>query len=296
MDIYQEDADNNLPFKQNRLNRLLDVVQKDALRSLKSYVAPQFTQSEIAYLLEYLIIMEPIVIGLDQLQGEHNSGAYYGFLVPTIFSIRYKLQRLKDDTRIVKLKNTLERLIEKVEERFKSFFNVDESSRFAMTATFCHPEFKLYFLAEGSKKEAAMKMVTEESNKYKAASTEAAASSSQSQPRLLQSSNPNLYDWFSETEPSQVSDELQTYLISRDKSLTMLNQPQFKTLKAMFLRFNGPLASSGAVERVFNYAGMINTAKRNRMSPQVFKQNILLKANDVFETHERKNQKSQQLH
>jgi hypothetical protein len=155
-----------------------------------------------------------------------------------------------------------------------------------MTATFCHPEFKLYFLSEGPKKAAALKMVTEEFNKYKAVS--AAAESSQSQ--LLQSFNPSLFDWFSESEANQVSDELQSYLMSRDKSLTLLNNPQFKTIKAMFLRFNGPLASSGAVERVFNYAGMINRAKRNRMSPGVFKQN-LLKANDVFETHERKIQK-----
>ena len=56
----------------------------------------------------------------------------------------------------------------------------------------------------------------------------------------------------------------------------------------MFLRLNSPLASSGAVERVFSYAEMINRAKRNHINPQVFSQNVLLKANDVFEAHERK--------
>lgn len=150
---------------------------------------------------------------------------------------------------------------------------------------YCHPEFKLYFHAEGPKKDAALKMVTEEFNKYKAASAERATSS-----RSVQSSNSSLFGWFSESEPCHGSGELQSYLMSRDKSLTMLNQPQFRTIKAMFLRFNSPLASSGAVERVFNYAGMINRAKRNRISPQVFSQLkvSLLKANDVFEAHGRK--------
>jgi hypothetical protein len=123
------------------------------------------------------IFMEPLVIGLDQLQGEHNSGAYYGFLVPTIYSIRYKLQQLKTDSRISKLGSVLQQLIVIIEERFKSFFDVDESSRLAMVATFCHPQFKLYFLAEGPKKDAALKIVTEEFNKYKAASAEKATSS-----------------------------------------------------------------------------------------------------------------------
>jgi hypothetical protein len=200
-----------------------------------------------------------------------------------IYSIRYKLQQLKTDARISKLGSVLQQLIVIIEERFKSFFDVDGSSRFAMVATFCHPEFKLYFLAEGPKKDAALKMVTEEFNKYKAASAKKGTSSHSVQP-----SNSSLFSWFSESEPFQVSDELQNYLMSRDKRLTMLNQPQFKTIKAMFLRFNSPLASSGAVERVFNYAGMINRAKRNRISPQVFSQNVLLKANDVFEAHERK--------
>lgn len=56
----------------------------------------------------------------------------------------------------------------------------------------------------------------------------------------------------------------------------------------MFLRFKSPRTSSGAVKQVFNYDGINNTAKRNRMSPQVLSQIVLLKANDVFEAQEGK--------
>ena len=58
---------------------------------------------------------------------------------------------------------------------------------------------------------------------------------------------------------------------------SMLNQ--YVHVKQVFIRYNTPIPSSAPVERLFSVAGLIRTAKRNRLSDHMFETLVLLKAN-----------------
>ena len=51
---------------------------------------PNFTESELLYLEEYISIMAPIANALDFLQEEKN--CFYGYVLPSVFTIKTKLK------------------------------------------------------------------------------------------------------------------------------------------------------------------------------------------------------------
>jgi len=50
-------------------------------------------------------------------------------------------------------------------------------------------------------------------------------------------------------------------------------------VKQVFIRYNTPVPSSTPVERLFSIAGLVRSAKRNRLSDCMFETLVLLKAN-----------------
>lgn len=57
----------------------------------------------------------------------------------------------------------------------------------------------------------------------------------------------------------------------------MLNE--YPLIRKVFLKYNTPLPSSAPVERLFNYATMMNVPKYNRLTDKNFEQRVLEKAN-----------------
>jgi len=47
-----------------------------------------------------------------------------------------------------------------------------------------------------------------------------------------------------------------------DRSITIVTLHQHRTVKQMFLKYNTPIPSSAPVERLFSYAGMVLTKKK----------------------------------
>lgn len=68
------------------------------------------------------------------------------------------------------------------------------------------------------------------------------------------------------------------YLEDSDRALSMLDR--YPLVRNMFRKFNVGLPSSAAVERLFSVGGMICTAKRNRLSPQLFEKLLLQRVNN----------------
>lgn len=56
----------------------------------------------------------------------------------------------------------------------------------------------------------------------------------------------------------------------------------FPNVKKVFVKFNTPLNSSGAIERIFNFAGILNDAKRGSITPSNFSSCMFLKGNEVY--------------
>ena len=67
------------------------------------------------------------------------------------------------------------------------------------------------------------------------------------------------------------------YLEDPDTDLSMLNK--YPNVKNVFMKFNTLIPSSGSVERLFSFGGLIHTARRNRLSDKSFEMLLLLKAN-----------------
>ena len=53
----------------------------------------------------------------------------------------------------------------------------------------------------------------------------------------------------------------------------------YGNVKQVFMCYYTPIPSSAPVERLFSIAGLVRTAKRNRMSDHMFETLLLLKAN-----------------
>lgn len=53
----------------------------------------------------------------------------------------------------------------------------------------------------------------------------------------------------------------------------------YRLVKKVFFKYNTPLPSSASVERLFNYATMMNLPKFNRYTDENFENRVLTKAN-----------------
>lgn len=71
------------------------------------------------------------------------------------------------------------------------------------------------------------------------------------------------------------------YLANTSPVLEMLDQ--FPTIKKISLRYNTPLPSSAAVERLFSFAGLITIPRRGALSDTNFEKLLLLKANNFYD-------------
>jgi len=74
---------------------------------------------------------------------------------------------------------------------------------------------------------------------------------------------------------SQVMNELDLFLVDKDERLACLNK--YPSVKNVFLRFNTAIPSSAPVERLFSAGTIILTARRNRLTDDLFETLLLLK-------------------
>jgi len=71
--------------------------------------------------------------------------------------------------------------------------------------------------------------------------------------------------------------EYSQYLEDPATELRMLYQ--YPHVKALFLKYNLPIPSPAPVERLLSFGGLKHTVKRNRLSDEMFKTLLMLKAN-----------------
>lgn len=74
--------------------------------------------------------------------------------------------------------------------------------------------------------------------------------------------------------------ELQGLQYLEDSDRTLGSLERYPLVRNMFRKFNVGLPSSAAVERLFSIGGMICSAKRNRLSPQLFEKLLLQRVNN----------------
>lgn len=72
--------------------------------------------------------------------------------------------------------------------------------------------------------------------------------------------------------------ELRSYLDDEETSLESLKR--YPILKNIFIKFNTPLPSSAPVERLFSFAGIVNSQRRQKLSDEHFEKLVIAKANN----------------
>lgn len=84
--------------------------------------------------------MEPIALAIDFLQAD---GIFYGFLLPTLVTIKLKYKKIElGDNSVIK-QSILDDILLSVEKRFINFYTLNNLSYPAIIASMSHPEVKL---------------------------------------------------------------------------------------------------------------------------------------------------------
>jgi len=273
----------------------------------------QFKSYELEYLSDYIDIVKPISIALDKLQGEQN--CYYGQLIPTLFALKTKYKKMlvlssmpgsmtptenRSLDRILNIRpqtSLISDILVSLKKRFKNYYELSPEVNQAILASMSHPFFKLRWLdletPPSTKKTLCDLFVNSAKTIASEYTSETISSISNSESdddfyeMLKQLNNEKEADNLFTSTPleqiqfySKIDIEVLPFLEDKSKDLYCLNQ--FPHVKQLFLKYNVVLPSSAAVERLFSFAGMINTPKRSNLSDKTFEKLVFLKGNQQF--------------
>lgn len=251
-----------------KINQLMQLFNEEVL-----------TEFDFNYLQEYLDLLGPITEAIDFLQ--KNKEMVYGFLLPTLARTRTKyLAMIDDDTHKYK-SEVATSLLKSIEKRFFKYFNLTEDVNDAIVASVLCPQAKTKWIStlnpkfSGTTINEIIRLVKE------------TVARECGEVFTLQTVNDddtvNFFD-FEANLPSQRSVsgkrseiEFRAYLADNSLSFTMLNK--YGLVKSVFLKYNTPLPSSAAVERLFSFPDLIHSSRGESLSDSNFEKLLLLKAN-----------------
>ncbi len=253
---------------------------KEKLQLLCDALAvPYISENELEFLEEYRTCLQPVAVALDRLQGDKN--CFYGELIPTLLVFEKKLATIQDTQYCQQL---VAAVLSGIRRRFKEYLELDETKSDAIVAAVSHPFFKLRWVpvqkADFAREIFINKMVAlNNTSKLNVAANESTSAACK-----LQEMDNQFFEFPTTAEKSEhptLEEEIRVqcsqYLADRDDGIQLLHK--FPFVKKGFIKFNTTLPSSGPVERMFNYAGMILSPKRRLLSDDLFESVLLLKLN-----------------
>uniref|UniRef100_A0AAZ1Y1Y5 BED-type domain-containing protein n=1 Tax=Oreochromis aureus TaxID=47969 RepID=A0AAZ1Y1Y5_OREAU len=237
------------------LSRITDIPLAELNTVCTQFGIKCFTDREYLFLKEYCIVLKPLTVALDILQGEEH--CYFGILLPTLEILMSRTLALQDE---LKLTASLPDIIA-IKVRFSSMMDNKEAKLAAVTL----PKFKLRWIREEEKKDMVRPMLTTECHhKNPANSTD---------------------DFFSFEEDDctySAETEVMEYLKSAGSELGVLSQfPRIKTISL----YNTATPSSAPVERLFSLGNLVLTPRRNRLSSERFERLTLMRYNNFFKNN-----------
>ncbi|KAK1888644.1 putative AC9 transposase [Dissostichus eleginoides] len=203
------------------------------------------TEREHQFLKEYCTVLKPLTVALDILQGEDN--CYYGSLLPTLEILMSRTLALQ--TGLSRMTAGLpDAIVTAIKRRFAPVLD----SRDALLAAVTLPKFKVRWLTEEERREAARALLT---TKCRSApgGVEPGASHQESAASYSTSSEKDFFA-FDEMEGDPASLNSETEVIDYFKS----------------------------VERLFSLGSLVLTPRRNRLSDKLFERLLLMRYNHCF--------------
>lgn len=260
------DCINELLLYEDQLNDFLL-----ATKTVKCDHQP-FTTTELNYLKDYVALMHPIASALDYLQGDKNT--YYARLMPAVFSIKTIFNQMKAQNSLIMVGSALPLVINAFEARFSAQINLEPSAELAIIAAVSHPGFKLRWADDPDTEQKAREIFVREVNKMSLAAAPA-DDGGLGTPRPAGGSGSFLV-----LRPSATVNESFGFLNDPRDDLQLLDS--YPIIKEIFKVSNTPLCSTASLERVFNFAGIMDHPKRASIVPKNFETCVVLKGNEAF--------------
>lgn len=122
------------------IKRILEFDLKSLNKAAAALSLDEFSEVDMEFFREYVMVMEPIATSIDQLQAD----TYYSYLLPVLTNIKYSLESLADGKNLQLCVPLLESITAGFNRRFGHFFDQsDDRSRAAVMSSSVHPYFKL---------------------------------------------------------------------------------------------------------------------------------------------------------
>lgn len=246
--------------------------------SIKQY---SLKENEVEYLIEFVKVLKPLALALDILQGDTN--IYFGYAIPTIASMRIKVEKLKN----LKLKyfaTVVDDLLLAISKRFEEYLTF--KNKHAMLAAISNPAFKMRWIVLFKAQEP---QISEDLKRMFISACEELTLTATETTETWEIPKEKAFNDFFEFDYENDNNLLPAFATKRGEleSLQYLQDPhtelamldKYPVVQKLFLKYNTTLPSSAPVERMFSYATFIDTPRRHALSDQNFENLVLMKAN-----------------
>lgn len=264
-----------------KIKNILEKNSEDKIHDVfNALEVPLLLESEVDFVKEYCRVMQPLAFALDILQAENK--CYIGFLLPTLASLEFKLSALKPSVKLTV--PLIDAILEALKTRFAGYNERSELIIASMTL----PQFKLRWLGEPKKADARSLLyqyaTSIQVQQQQQQALQAIALTSSPHP-VIENASDNVSqedDFFcftAQQAPQNTDAETQVDMFLTDTSTDIQSINRYPLIEMLFLKYNTALPSSAPVERLFSLGGQILTPRRNRLTPEHFERQLLLRAN-----------------
>lgn len=238
------------------------------------------------------MVMKPVALCLDMLQGEKK--AYMGVLLPYLWLMKTSLEEQSQNENLVYARPLLQALLSGYKKRFDHLFQ----NRDILMAVALHPAFTpkaLERIAPDKVEEIRDRIVRELGAVIKPSEEEEQQQCQPGEPevKVPQNTDTHLFNKLFVGRPAKqqqdIRDALRTsmeeWVPSKGEVAWSLFPYQYRGVWVdFFIKYNTPLPSSAAVERLFSTAGDVLSAKRSSLDEVNFEELVFLKGNmDILE-------------
>ena len=250
---------------------------------------PSFRETELEFMEEYLLVLQPIAAALDRLQADKD--CYYGCVIPTLLATEKKFNRLNSNA-LHHCQPLLNAILEGFHRRFSKFLLLDPptelESKTAVLATVSNPQFKLKWLTIHPKNNTLfMKKMVQEMLLTAIRNCGCSSVPDCNNADQYASSSDEFFGYEQVDENTKCTaggskDEMEILRYFGDNRTSVASLEDYPKVKQVFLKYNTPLPSSAPVERLFSFAGHIFSPKRGKLSDKMFEKLIFLKGNSAY--------------
>lgn len=268
------------------LQQICNIKEKSLLLHRSLNLKNAIKENEFDYLHEYLTCTAPVAEALDIMQSETN--AYYGMVLPCVLALRKKLMKIEKKSNFSYCSPLIKAYIESVEKRFKLFFDVrTPEAENAAIAALSYPRFKNKWLTclEAADRTNILTVFKTCISKQINENIEATVATKKSTKENIffnfdsdSDSDMSVTDTNRSNAPMTKAELLMLHFFAEEsQELQLLDR--YPEIKSVFIKYNTPLPSSAAVERLFSFATMTNLPKSHKLSDSMFEKRVVLKCN-----------------